>query len=274
MKMTRKSNLCFLPILMSVLVLVFISSGCTAKPENIVAEPTLTEELPMVAEEIGPTETFTQEPTQEPSPIPTEVPTEIPTETPVPELGLIENGIEFWSIPIDSGAVTINTIGLPDDYLESKIGYIENDIMNVQVPANYVVAEVHFNQVLPNGTKLQLLETGAVTPWYERLFAVDANDNNAGVLLMDHQYIINPPFWEITYHARIVDASGKVYWEKDLRIFKALPNTCWDGSLPDPVTLYCKNFDGDWNYRDFPNFNPNADKFTSGEWDISDDYRP
>lgn len=264
----------FILILVSILVLGIIGSGCKAKTTTNEAAQVPTEDLPVAVEEIAPTATFTLEPTVEPSPTPTEVPTEIPTETPIPELGLVDNGVSFWSIPLDSGVVSINTVGTSDDYVESKVGVLENDMMNVQVPANYVVAEVHFNQTLPNGTKLQIFEIGALSPWYEGLFAVDANDGNSGILLINHQYIINPPFWEITYHAKIVDGTGKVYWENDLRIFKALPNTCWDGSLPDPVTLYCKSFDGDWNYRDFPNFNPNADKFTSGDWEIDDEYLP
>ena len=33
------------------------------------------------------------------------------------------------------------------------------------------------------------------------------------------------------------------------------------------------DYDGDWNYRDFPNFNPNADIFTSGEVYLDDEYK-
>jgi hypothetical protein len=259
-------------IISSVLLLTLFAAGCNANnPANNTTND-VADEMPTA--EVIPSATATLEPTLEPTPVPTEIPTEIPTETPVPELGLTENGIEFWTIPLDSGVMTIDMIGTADDYVDPHIGYMEEGVLNVQVPGTYVVAEVHFNQPLPSGTKFQVFELGAVSPWFEATFSMDANDGNSGILLINHQYIINPPFWEITYHVKIVDGTGKVFWENDLRIFKALPNTCWDGSLPDPVTLYCKSYDGDWNYRDFPNFNPDADKFASGDWEIDDEYLP
>jgi hypothetical protein len=269
-KMKFKSVVFFV---MSLLLTTLIVVGCSPK-NQIIEESQQTVDEVVPTEEILPTETFTVEPTLEPSPTPTEEPTAVPTETATPEPVNPDEMINFWTVPIDSGIVSISTMGNSGDYLDSQIGYVENEMMNLQVPANYIVVEVQFNQPLPSGAKFQVLELDAVTPWLESSFDIDANDATSGVVLINHQYLINPPFWEITYHARVVDGTGTVYWEKDLRIFKALPNTCWDGSLPDPVTLYCKSFDGDWNYRDFANFNPYADKFTSGEWEIDDEYLP
>ncbi len=98
-------------------------------------------------------------------------------------------------------------------------------------------------------------------------------DGNSGYFLIQHGYMINPPFWQITYHVKLEAADGSVFWEKDVRFLKPTPNTCWDGSLPHPVTLYCPNYDGDWNYLDFENFNQNADVFTSGQVPLPDKYK-
>jgi hypothetical protein len=220
-----------------------------------------------------PTETATLEATQEPTGTATITPTQTPTMTFTPTLGLNDEGVVIWVIPKTYTFVSISTLSAREDYFDAKVGYEENNLLNVQIPGSYVVIEVHFNQALPEGSKLQFFETGAVTPWLETPLVTGLNDANTGIALITHEYVTNPPYWENQYTVKIVSTDGKIFWEHAVRFFQPLPNTCWDGSLPDPITLYCPNYDGDWNYRDFPNFNPNADIFTSGQVELDEAYK-
>ncbi|MBI9049633.1 MAG: hypothetical protein JEZ00_09455 [Anaerolineaceae bacterium] len=258
------------------LVTVIVGINTISKKNTMNAEATAVAQAEhIIATEAAiPTNTLvvepTIEPTLEPNPTATVEPTIKSTETAIPEIS--SDGVGIWAVSIASEIVEINMSDPFDTYDATYIGFMENETLNIQVPATNIVVDYQFNQPLPSGAKFQVYELNNGAPWFEQIFLVHENDGNSGRVITNHSYLINPPFWEITYHAKIVDGTGKVYWESDLRIYKALPNTCWDGSLPDPVTLYCKNFDGDWNYRDFPGFNPYADMFTSGQWEIDDEY--
>jgi type II secretory pathway pseudopilin PulG len=212
-------------------------------------------------------------PTIEPSPTATMQPTAEPTMTAIPTVGLDETGVEIWSLSIDYITMDVDTIQDQDAYPDERLGIEKNDVLNVQIPAANVVVEAHFNQPMPSGVKVELFDLDAVTPWFEGTMTAKPDDATTGVFVIHHGFVLNPPYWEVTYPIKIVSDSGEVFWVKDVRFFKSEPNTCWDGSIPDPVTLYCPNYDGDWNYMDFENFNPNADVFTSGQVPLPDKYK-
>ena len=276
----KKPQTTLIVIIAAVVVLFVIGAiiiSTISKSNAQAAQATGTAEAIAVADTATALAVPTSTPTTEPTPLPTETPTIVPTETPTstftPTLGVDSNSVTMWVIPQEYSSITLTSLGSRDDYTDATVGTDENGVLNIQVPGSYIVVEATFTQPIPSGTKIQFFEQGAVSPWYETTLSMDANNANKGIALLNHTYLVNPPYWEITYHAKIVDSAGQVYWEKDVRVFKSSPNTCWNGTMPDPVTLYCPSYDGDWNYLDFENFNPDADIFTSGQVPLPDKYK-
>jgi hypothetical protein len=261
-------------VIVLVIIIIAVSSMITGKTQSI--EATTAAEL--VTEQAAtlaaiPTETATIAPTIEPSPTATMAPTSEPTNTPIPPLGLSEEGVILWSAPMGTDLIPANFVDNQDDYQNISVASEENGEMVLKIPASFIVMDVHFNQSVPSGVQLKVYEMKALSPWYTAPMTLSPEDSNSGYFLIFHSYMINPPFWEMTYHVKIEGANGIVFWEKDVKFLKPTPNTCWDGSLPNPVTLYCPNYDGDWNYLDFENFNQNADIFTSGQVPLPDKYK-
>jgi hypothetical protein len=261
-----------------VLVLVIgtlaVSSMMATKTRN--AEATAAVELAAAqtaTEAAIPTHTATIAPTLEPSPTATMQPTAEPTSTPIPPLGLSEEGVILWSAPVEIGLIPANFKDNQGDYEGISVAYEKDGGMVLKIPASFIVIDAHFNQPIPSGVQLKVYELKALSPWYTAPMSPSSKDGNSGHFLILHSYMINPPFWDITYHVKIEGADGSVYWEKDVKFLKPTPNSCWDGSVPNPVTMYCPNYDGDWNYLDFENFNQNADIFTSGQVPLPDKYK-
>jgi hypothetical protein len=150
---------------------------------------------------------------------------------------------------------------------------MENDVMNIRIPASAIIVETEFNQPITEEIVFNIYDLGSDKSWYTSELIPDPETPTKGYYLLKHNFLLDPPYWEITYTGKLENLDGKVFWEQNLRVYKELPNNCWDGSIPDPVTFYCLNYDGDWNYRDFPNFNPNADIFTSGQVDLGEEYK-
>lgn len=248
-------------------MLIFSSCQPSAAPitEN---ESTMT-----ATEEIIPTNTPTFTATLQPSPTPTFEPTLTPSSTPLPVLALVDENLSIWSVPNDVFVMVSESGISKESYSTTYDGILEETEMNVRVPASAVVVEVEFNQSLNEEVFFNLYDLTGTTPWYSGKIIQNSENPSKGFAFLDHNFVLDPPAWEITYVGKLESVDGRVFWENNLRLYKALPNTCWDGSLPHPVTFSCPNYDGDWNYRDFPNFNPNADIFTSGEVHLDDEYK-
>lgn len=259
-----------IPLLLMVSIFLGSCSG------NTISETAL-DPTEMVEEIIPPTFTPTIMPTEQPTPTatlePTSVPTLEPNQTPIPELEILADGLSMWSVPQRDYYYVSNSELSREYFPEVYEGFLKNEKMNVRIPASMVVVEVSFNQVFPAGVEFQIYNPNINKAVYVVEGIPTSEDPTKGLFFLNQNFILDSPFWEITYHAKLVGLEEKILWENDLRLFKPLPNTCWDGSLPDPVTLYCPNYDGDWNYRDFPNFNPNADIFTSGQVELGEEYK-
>ncbi len=224
-------------------------------------------------EVIIPTLTPTFTATSQPSPTATVEPTFTHSSTPLPELALVDENLSIWSVPNDVFVMISETGISKDNYSTTYDGFIEENEMNVRVPASAVIVEVEFNQSLNEEVTFNLYDLNGSTPWYSGKIVQNSENPSKGYTFINHNIVLDPPYWEINFLGKLETVDGKLLWEKELRLYKALPNTCWDGSLPHPVTFSCPNYDGDWNYRDFPNFNPNADIFTSGEVHLDDQYK-
>jgi len=245
---------------LAVLLALFLLAGCAPKPAGT---PVYLPTAP-VTETSAPTNTVepTAVPTATSTPEPTATDTPQPTNTAIPPLAVVPEQSAFWCLPIDyafpASAEPITNVAPAG----ARAGAMKDGALNIQIPALSCTLVYAFNQPMPAGTRIQIAY--AVTPdspWADTELTPVPDNPNLGYFKTENQFVINPPYWEITFPVKVLGPDGSELWKADVRFFKALPNLCWDGSLPDPVTLYCKSYDGDWNYNDFPNFNPTADIF-------------
>ncbi len=241
------------------LALVFLA-GCapkaTSTPVFLPTAPATSAPAPTdtVEPTAVPTATFTLEPTATDTPQ--------PTNTAVPPLAIVLEQSAFWCLPVDfafpASEKSITNVAPAG----ARAGAIKDGTLNLQIPAISCTLVFAFNQPMPQGVQIELAyELAPNSPWISTDLTPVAGNPNLGSFTTKHEFVVNPPYWEITYPLTVRAADGSELWKAPARFFKALPNPCWDGSLPDPVTLYCKSYDGDWNYNDFPNFNPTAEIF-------------
>lgn len=188
----------------------------------------------------APTNTLPPPATATPLPSATPAPsaTPMPTATTVPPLALESNGFNAWCLPLDfynpasSGAAWTMPAGARP--LTENLGYT-----GLQVPALSCTLVFTFNQPMPKGVALEVYQGVQQSPWLTAELQAASDNPNLGYAVLDHSYVINPPFWEVLYRFALRSPDGKELWADEIRIFKALPERCWDNSLPDPVTLEC-----------------------------------
>ncbi len=235
-------------------------SGCAPKPTPmpvLLATAALTatpEPSETVAPVSVPTATFTATATA------TETPA--PTNTAIPALAVVQEQSAAWCLPIDYAFPAAEAPITNVAPAGARAGSMQDGTLNIQIPAISCTLVFAFNQPVPAGTRIEIAYVLAPnSPWMSTDLTPAADNPALASITIKHEYVVNPPYWEITFPVTVRGPDGSVLWNAPVRFFKALPNPCWDGSLPDPVTLYCKNYDGDWNYDDFPNFNPTADIF-------------
>jgi hypothetical protein len=245
-----------------VLVFALAMTGCSslglATPTATPIPPTST---PVPTDTPQPTATMTA------TPEPTFTPT--PSATPTLVMAMLPDQTTSWCLPINV-AVTVSS-SLAEPPVGAVTGGMKDGVLSQQNWATSCAFTFGFNQPFPAGTKMVVYEANEKTTWLELELTPNPQNPSVGSAATSQALIVNPPLWSISYPMGVVGPDGIVYWKGTLSLFRPAPNPCWDGSLPDPVTLYCKNYDGDWNYKDFPNFNPNADMFTKDGYPTHDE---
>jgi hypothetical protein len=193
-----------------------------------------------------PQPTETQLPTATQQPTATAAPTELPTATAVPELAVLQDGFDLWCAPEKyTGVKPAGPDPLPDARQLVKNG--EN--LSVQIPAVFCEVVVHFNQAVPEGAKVSLMD--ANTPFLTQpLQAVDGQPDEAWAPI-NHTYVVNPPYWQVSYQLVVAGPDGKELWSNTVEFAKPTPEECPYGGLPDPVTLWCTKADP-WEVEPHP----------------------
>lgn len=183
--------------------------------------------------------------TEMPSPTPTLPPTATvepsatltlpPTATSVPPLALADaGGFNAWCAPLSYAGYTPTSSEAPFD---ARLLVVNGDAMQVQIPAAYCVIVFQFNQAAPADASLVMYDDSSAF-LKQPLKAVDGNPN-ALWTTVSHEYVVNPPYWGVTYRVALVDKSSAELWSHNVDFNKALPTPCQYGGLPDPVTGYC-----------------------------------
>ncbi len=216
------------------LMLAIMATLLTACGSLPFAAPTATP-LPPTSTPIPPTATAIP-PTAPPQPTATSV----PTATPIPALAVVPEGVDSWCLPIDFGAHVEGPNGPDSQPVGARPGIIEKDtgLLNLHIPAITCTVVYTFNQPMPAGIALSIYDYNQGSFIQTPLLPSSTNPNK-GYAVLNHPYIINPPFWWLNYIFILTNAEGAEVHRIEVQVFKSLPEKCWDGSLPDPVTLFC-----------------------------------
>ena len=219
-------------ILWVVLALTACSGG--ANPQPVAASPT----SPAATATQSPTATqVPATPTQAPTSTeaPTATATQPPTATSVPPLALVQDGFKAWCAP-ESYAGMLPTS--PDAVSGARLLTVKDNQMQVQIPAAYCAVIFQFNQAMPAGT--QVIFYDSKNPFMKLPLKAVSGQPNEGWAVVNHAYVINPPYWWVTYNVAVANADGQELWNNPVKFAKVLPPTCiYTNKLPDPVTGWC-----------------------------------
>jgi hypothetical protein len=226
-------------------VLVLVSEMIfPPKVEEIVVQVDITRIVPqtvVVTQVIERVITTTPEPvTQTPQPTATE---EIPatlTNTPTASvLAALADSFTAWCVPTSikypPGSIA-QTGEMPEGAYEGKLvdGFTE-----LRTQVQDCTFMITFNRPVPPETRIQIKDMNPIPFIDEELTAVIDNPNK-GFVTLDHYFIVNPPFWQITYYVSIISPHGDDLWLGSVKLMRGWEsNMCPDGSLPDPITLHC-----------------------------------
>jgi hypothetical protein len=109
--------------------------------------------------------------------------------------------------------------------------------MRVPIPAVYCVMVYGFNQPVPTGLELGFFDGANL--FYKRPLAAADGKPDVAWAEVRHQYVIDPPFWEVEYRLAVISPDGKELWSHPVNFARPAPEECLFGGLPDPVTLSC-----------------------------------
>lgn len=224
-----------IPLIILAALLVGILAACTTTPATEEAAPATKIPAPSEEATAEPLEETTQEPTAEPQP--TAEPTAIPIPTALPELKVEE--FNAWCMPEKFGLLSeVSSSSMPEN---GRAATVEGEVLTLLYPDSICVFSFTFNQPAPENLKLNWLNTtGSGAPWLEIPLRADPQDNAIAYGTTFHTYVINPPLWSIDYRLQVQAEDGTNLWENTIHLEKDWqPEVCWNGVLPNPVTLLC-----------------------------------
>lgn len=231
-----------LPAFISAILLLTAAYGCA--PAATAVLPSATAPVAATAAPLvktpSPTPTLTPTHTTTPTAVPTMTATATlpPTSTAVPPLAVTADGFSAWCAPQQYQGVKVTG---PDAPEYANLLALTGERLQVKIPAAFCVLAFRFNQPLPEGANLVMFS--ANSPFVNLPLKPAEGDPELGWAVVGHDYVINPPFWEITYPTAVLAADGTELWAEPVTFAKPLPNNCPFGGLPDPVTLYCRQTD-------------------------------
>ncbi len=232
-------------------LLVILMAGCAAAPTPV---PTQTAPPPTPP----PTDTVPPPPTPTEIILPSETPTEVPTATaaptdtatPVPPLAVVQDGIKAWCV----SSRDPNPLGGTSDAPSyARIAKVVKGLLNLNVSRGSCTFVFTFNQPFAPGAELQVLDAGGKT-WTKAALTPLSNDPRRGFAVLTNPLLNDLQYWQVTYPFALVAADGSPLWKSDVVVYKTFPGLCWEGSTPDPVSLFCPLSDTDF----IPHYTPPA----------------
>jgi hypothetical protein len=245
----------FRAILLSLLV-ILLAGALTGCFPAVSPAPTQTQPPPS-----PPADTVAPPPTPTNPLVPTDTPTEAPptatltpTDTPTPTLAplaVVQDGVTAWCVsyrdPYPMG-------GAADTPSYARVARVVNSKLRLNVSRGSCTFVFAFNQPAPAGAELQVLNAAGDTAWTKAALNPAGSDPKRGFAVLTNQMLNDSAYWEVTYPFTLVASDGTILWKDDVVVFKTFPGLCWEGSTPDPVTLFCPMRDTDF----IPNYTPPA----------------
>lgn len=232
------------PVLMLALVSAMLA-GC-ASPAPAPA-PTETSAPQQAA--VEPTTEPTSEPTttllpatatQAPSPV--VEPSATPTPASLPAAAVNPDGFQAWCMP--EKAAYVQSVSQSEVMPEGGRAGTENQgVMRLQFPVTSCTFVYTFNQKLPDGVELQVFDYLASRPFLKVKLSPSQENPNVGFAFVNHAYIQNPPYWQVSYRFELHGSDDSVLSTNTVTLFKSQVANCFDGSTPDPITLRCPSAD-------------------------------
>ncbi len=168
------------------------------------------------------------------------VSTSTPQATGTPEtLAVLPDGFSIWCLPKgskpDENLIPVTGQAPENAYFAEKSG----DTLTVTTQMQSCTFVATFNQPLPEGVRLQVKDLNP-TPFIDEELLVSAENRSMGYITLDHYFIVDPPYWEVTYQVVLLSIEGESLWEKPV-LFKRgwQPAPCPNGLMPNPYTLEC-----------------------------------
>lgn len=157
--------------------------------------------------------------------------------------GEMQNGLTGWCMPLDSAAPGDTDYGRYGMPTAGRPGFVEDGVNTMHIPGEYCTLVFEFSSQIGTGGKVEVKQIHNNLTFYEVELVPSASNPNVGYAHLYHNYIVNPPLWGVTYLIEAVDANGTTRWSGEIAFQKTQPDLCWDGSTPDPVTLWCPKKD-------------------------------
>jgi hypothetical protein len=223
-------------------------AGCAAAPT-----PAPTETLPppppteTVAPPLTPTNTALPSDTPTTAPTATATSTETPTPTPVP-LAVVQDGVTAWCVSFKDAEPMG---GSPEPPAYARMGKVVKGVLNLNVSRGSCTFVFTFNQAVPTGAELQVRNATGGKYWTKAALNPVSGDPKRGFVTLTDQRLNDLNYWQVTYPFDLVASDGAILWKSDVLLYKISPGLCWEGSTPDPVTLFCPLSDTDFipNYK-------------------------
>jgi hypothetical protein len=223
---TVHKNFAFIVLGVLILTVSACSSPAAAPAAEDTAAPAATAELPTAT-------ASPQPPTATPAPTATQAPTATPSATPVTP------SFSAWCLPKEV-LVPAGSMEQPWLMPEGALAATEVDgNLQLTVPDRFCTVVYTFSQPLPTGAMLKIYDNNAVS-WLEAELKPVEGDPNSAYAVLDHSYIVDPPYWQISYRFAVQSPDGQELRSDTLVFDKGWrPDLCWNGALPNPVTLRC-----------------------------------
>ena len=227
---SKKSYLIHAALLSLVLLALGLTACSPAPAETVEVEVTrLVQETIVVTEIVEVVVTATPEPAT-PEPTPTATPD---------KLTLAADGFTAWCLPRNTSSL-VERINADGSMPETGVAYeIVDDIPEITTQVSSCTFAFTFNTPVNEDLEIQFLDNNGHAFQTSPLTALE-NTPNMAYSVETHQYIIDPPFWQITYDVQVLTASGETLWTSPVSFRRGwVPQKCFYGEWPDPVTCQC-----------------------------------
>ena len=164
------------------------------------------------------------------------------TATPTPTVTATEavsepfpDGMEMWCLPEGTPySRDPSQIAKPDDAVDA---FFDGTTVSIKGPFSACFVFLPDEGSNADNT-VAIYDKSNSGPWYTRKFY---ESQDGLVAILNHSYIINPPYWTINYRMEILDKNGEVLFEAPLAYsLNWTPDTCWNGKMPNPITYLCE----------------------------------